>query len=114
MIRDPALSLAAHSPQEAPMPRTTDDLAAIAQHSVELIQRLQHPSGAYPASPTFSAYRGFSWFRDGAFIADAMSAAGAGASADAFFDWCERMLVQRRSRVERIVAAADAGTPVPD
>ena len=92
----------------------TDDVAASARYSVDLIQRLQDPSGAYPASPTFSAYRGFSWFRDGAFIADAMSAAGAGTSAEAFFDWCARMLVERRARVERIVAAAEAGNPVPD
>ena len=96
------------------MTPNTDDLAAIARHSVYLIQRLQDPSGAYPASPTFSAYRGFSWFRDGAFIADAMSAAAAAESAEAFFDWCTRMLVQRRDHVERIVAAASAGTPVPD
>jgi GH15 family glucan-1,4-alpha-glucosidase len=96
------------------MTLTTDDLAASARYSVDLIQRLQDPSGAYPASPTFSAYLGFSWFRDGAFIADAMSAARAGGSAEAFFDWCARMLVQRRDRVEHIVAAARKGSPVPD
>jgi len=62
------------------------DLADLAQRSVALIERLQHDGGAYPASPTFSAYRGYSWFRDGAFIADAMSAAGAVDSASRFFD----------------------------
>ena len=69
-------------------PRTTDlaRLAALAAESVALIDRLQDAGGAYPASPSFSAYRGYSWFRDGAFIADGMSAAGAVDSASRFFD----------------------------
>ncbi len=86
----------------------------LAETSVELILRLQDESGAYPASPTFSAYAGYSWFRDGAFIADAMSAAGAVDSADRFFDWCARILVSRRATVERVVAMAAIGEPVPD
>lgn len=87
-------------------------LAAIAVEGRALIRSLQEPTGAYPASPTFSAYRGYSWFRDGAFIADAMSAGGDAASAEAFFDWCARVIVDRRAQIERIVAAADAGEPV--
>ncbi len=56
--------------------------------STSLIRGLQDRSGAYPASPTFSAYEGFSWFRDGAFIADGMSSAGAFDSSEKFFAWC--------------------------
>ncbi|MGH2368491.1 MAG: glycoside hydrolase family 15 protein, partial [Chloroflexota bacterium] len=55
----------------------------LAANSVELILRHQASSGAYLASPDFPVYR-FSWLRDGAFIADAMSRAGHSASADAF------------------------------
>lgn len=97
-------------------PRTTDlaRLAALAAESVALIDRLQDAGGAYPASPSFSAYRGYSWFRDGAFIADGMSAAGAVDSASRFFDWCVRMLDQRRAPIAEIVAAEAAGTPLPD
>jgi GH15 family glucan-1,4-alpha-glucosidase len=103
----------------APSRRTSDrhDLAAItelARTSVELIERLQDASGAYPASPTFSAYRGYSWFRDGAFIADGMSSAGAVESADRFFDWCGGILLARESAVLEIVERAAAGDPVPD
>jgi isomaltose glucohydrolase len=90
------------------------DLADLAQRSVALIERLQHDGGAYPASPTFSAYRGYSWFRDGAFIADAMSAAGSVDSASRFFDWCDRMLAEHSDEVAEIVAAEAAGTPLPD
>ena len=93
---------------------TTTDLARLAVESRALIASYQDASGAYPASPDFSAYRGYSWFRDGAFIADAMSAAGDTVSAEAFHGWCAGILIARRTRVEEIVAAARAGTPVPD
>jgi len=91
-----------------------DTLAALAASQRDLIRSLQDPQGAYPASPTFSAYRGYSWFRDGAFIADAMSASGERDSAEAFFGWCARVVESRRDDVERIVAAAEAGAPLPD
>ena len=45
-------------------------------------------SGAYAASPAFPQYRDFCWFRDGAFVAEAMSRVGEIASAERFFDWC--------------------------
>ena len=69
------------------VPAVTDRaaLAAIAEQGRALILSLQDAGGAYPASPTFSAYQGYAWFRDGAFIADGMSAAGEIDSAAAFF-----------------------------
>lgn len=93
---------------------TLPELAALADSSLDTIVSLQDPSGAYPASPTFSAYRGYSWFRDGAFIADGVSAWGGVDSANRFHAWCSRILVSRREQIGRIVEAAAAGTPVPD
>jgi GH15 family glucan-1,4-alpha-glucosidase len=90
------------------------DTAGLVASSLRLIVELQDPSGAYPASPTFSAYRGYSWFRDGAFIADAASAAGEVASAEAFFDWCSRVVLAERGRIEAIVAASSTDAPTPD
>ncbi len=90
------------------------DLARLARASADLIVGLQDPSGAYPASPTFSAYRGYSWFRDGSFIADGVSSIGEVESASAFFDWCARILEQRAGQIDEIVAAAGAGSPVDD
>jgi GH15 family glucan-1,4-alpha-glucosidase len=95
-------------------PLLAADLAQIAEHGRALILSLQDVSGAYPASPTFSAYRGYSWLRDGSFIADAMSAAGETASASAFFGWCARALVARAPDIHRIIAAAHSGAPVAD
>lgn len=86
----------------------------VARRALDLILRFQDVSGAYPASPTFSAYRGFSWFRDGAFIADAVSAAGEPASAAAFHDWCSRALTGWRPRVDSIVDAVGNGRVVPE
>ena len=92
------------------------ELIALAESSMMLIVSLQDSSGAYPASPTFSAYRGYSWFRDGAFIADGVSSWGAAGvtSANRFHDWCARVLVSRESHISAIVSAASRGTPVPD
>ena len=67
---------------------TIDELR---RRSVEIIRAGQHESGGYVASPTFSQY-GFSWLRDGSFIADAMSRVGERESAEAFFDWVARIV----------------------
>ncbi|HZR94587.1 MAG TPA: glycoside hydrolase family 15 protein [Gaiellaceae bacterium] len=56
--------------------------------SVEIILEGQAASGAYAASSTFPRYRDFCWFRDGAFVAEAMSRVGETGSAERFFDWC--------------------------
>ena len=89
-------------------------IARLLESSADLIASLQDAGGAYPASPTFSAYIGYSWFRDGAFIADGMSSYGRIESAERFFDWCAAVLEMRASEVGSIVAAATAGRPVAD
>ncbi|MGH3311862.1 MAG: glycoside hydrolase family 15 protein [Streptomyces sp.] len=78
---------------------------------MDVILRHQHPSGGYPACPTFEVY-GYSWFRDGAFIAEGADRAGATDSARAFHDWCARVLTARAERIERIVdTLRSGGTP---
>ena len=89
-------------------------IAAIAESSADLIAALQDAGGAYPASPTFSAYTGYSWFRDGAFIADGMSSYGRADSAERFFVWCAAVLDARAADVTAIVEAARSGEPVAD
>ena len=92
----------------------TRSIAALAASGADLIASLQDVGGAYPASPDFSAYAGYSWFRDGAFIADGMSSYGRSDSAERFFDWCARVLEGRAAELGVIVDAARAGEPVPD
>lgn len=83
----------------------------LATHSLRLIIGLQTPEGAYPASPTFPAYVGYCWLRDGAFIADAVSACGEQESASRFFDWCADVVMRRSATIAGIVADAGAGRP---
>ena len=64
-----------------------------------MIRDGQAPSGAYIACPRFEPYR-YCWFRDGSFVADAMSRVGEVESAEAFFEWCARVLLARRERIQ--------------
>lgn len=86
-------------------------LAQLARHSVDTIRENQHPGGAYLASPNFPVYR-YSWFRDGAFIADAMSRFGEVESAEAFFGWCARVVLSRRARIESLLARLRDGRTI--
>lgn len=63
-----------------------------------MVREFQQASGAYPASPNFEVYH-YSWFRDGAFIADGMSRAGEVDSAERFFDWCADIVTARREHI---------------
>lgn len=87
-------------------------LDALARRSVQIISANQATTGAYLAAPDFPVYR-FSWLRDGAFIADAMSRSGEAASAAAFFGWCARLMEVRADRIADLVARRDAGERVP-
>ncbi|MBB5632335.1 GH15 family glucan-1,4-alpha-glucosidase [Cryobacterium mesophilum] len=80
--------------------------ALLISRSIEVIKDGQAATGAYLASPTFPTYQ-YSWFRDGAFIADAMSRVGEIASAEAFFGWCDRILTDRREQILDLVARGE-------
>lgn len=83
----------------------------LARRSLHIIRDNQARTGAYVASPVFPVYR-YSWLRDGAFIADAMSRAGEASSADAFLDWCRSVVEARTAQVERLAARSDAGEAI--
>jgi isomaltose glucohydrolase len=84
-----------------------ESYSALVSSSIALIKREQHPSGAYPACPTYPTYR-YCWFRDGSFIADSMSRVGEVASAEAFLGWCQRVLSDRAERIRNMAAASVA------
>jgi GH15 family glucan-1,4-alpha-glucosidase len=86
-------------------------LRELAGHSRAVIRANQTPSGAYLASPTFAVYR-YSWLRDGAFIADAMSRAGEIGSAEAFFGWCDSVIRARAGQVASLLAQHANRTPI--
>jgi GH15 family glucan-1,4-alpha-glucosidase len=86
-------------------------VAALVDHSLAVIEGNQATSGAYAASPSFPVYR-YCWFRDGAFIADAMSRAGRTESADAFFGWCSDVVVARTDQIDSLVARRERGEQI--
>jgi GH15 family glucan-1,4-alpha-glucosidase len=79
--------------------------------SPAVIRAHQTESGAYLAAPRPDEYRNC-WFRDGAFIADAMSRAGDVESAEAFFGWCCSVLDERVEHVESLIDRHRAGERV--
>jgi len=83
------------------------------RRSTEIIAAAQTASGAYPACEQFPAYAGYCWFRDGSFIADAMSRVGRTESASAFHDWCNSLLAARAPQVDALVAGARQGVTSP-
>ncbi len=93
-----------HSPSAAAV-------RSLRERSQLVIREHQHASGAYPASPTFSVY-GYSWLRDGSFVADAMSRIGDSESALAFFHWCRRVLESKADHVDDLVRGHRAGEQV--
>ena len=86
----------------------TDHLRELARRSVEVISQFQDRSGAYPASPTFSAYQGYAWLRDGSFTAEAMSRWGQVESADRFHSWVADVLLARAELVQTLITARTA------
>lgn len=73
------------------------------QRSIEIIKDNQAPSGAYAASPTFSQY-GYSWFRDGMWIAHSMDCVGEHASASAFHQWAGRTIMRYEAHINHLLA----------
>jgi GH15 family glucan-1,4-alpha-glucosidase len=88
-------------------------LASLVRSSCAVITGHQHAGGAYPASPTFSAYRGFAWLRDGGFTAEGISRVGDVESANRFHDWAAAVLTARTGQVEGLREAVRLGREIP-
>lgn len=84
-------------------PRTVPTID-LAEASHEVLLAGQAGTGAFVASPTFSQY-GYSWLRDGAYCALALSATGEPESASRFHHWVARVLNARADRVESVIAS---------
>ena len=83
----------------------------ILARSPAVIRAHQTESGAYLAAPRPDDYRS-SWFRDGAFIAEAMSRSGNVQSAEAFFGWCCGVLGDRARHLDSLIERHRAGETV--
>jgi GH15 family glucan-1,4-alpha-glucosidase len=78
------------------------------QTSIDIIRAEQSSGGAYAACSSFSQY-GYSWLRDGTWIAYGMDKAGQHDSAGAFHRWAGRTLAQYTDKVEHLLAKLERG-----
>ncbi len=76
--------------------------------SIQIIRAGQAPGGSYVASPTFSQY-GYSWLRDGTWIAYAMDVVGQHDSAHQFYQWVARTLTAYQAHVAALLAKLARG-----
>ncbi len=98
-----------------------DKTRSLYEHSLRVILDNQHPNGAYIACPNMPDYQ-YSWFRDGAYIAyaltvdgEAISASYKGSmaaqweSASRFHNWSAQVITDRRESLERAIDHANRG-----
>ncbi|GAB5491874.1 MAG: hypothetical protein Phog2KO_20890 [Phototrophicaceae bacterium] len=76
--------------------------------SITVIRDNQATSGAYIASPTFSQY-GYSWYRDGMWIAHSMDCAGQHDSASAFHRWAANTINLHAPKIEALLDKINRG-----
>ncbi len=85
---------------------------ALRAASIKVILENQAATGAYIASPNFEVYN-YSWFRDGAFIADALLDQGEVESASRFHQWVAQIVLQRSGKIELLIAKKLDGIEIP-
>jgi len=85
----------------------------LVKKSIDIILKNQSSSGAYIASPNFKAY-GYSWVRDGSYIAVAMDTVGEHGSARAFHRWVDQVVRRYRHKIRDIQKALEIGKPLED
>jgi GH15 family glucan-1,4-alpha-glucosidase len=81
-------------------------------NSIKVIQKNQHPSGAFIASPSFPTYH-YCWLRDGSFIAHAMDVAGEFESAERYFNWVNKVINRYTGKVDLLEKKITTGDVVP-
>jgi GH15 family glucan-1,4-alpha-glucosidase len=81
--------------------------------SIAMIRSNQAKSGAYIASPTFSQY-GYSWLRDGMWIAHSMDCVGEHDSATAFHQWAAKTLQSHATKIEDLLEKIKQGSRIEE
>jgi len=90
---------------------TTTKLNTVRARSLELLETSQHSSGAFPAALNYPVYK-YCWFRDGSFIADAVSRTGDPDQATRFHVWCCGVIESRRDQIVTLNRLADDGETI--
>ncbi|TVY09634.1 glycoside hydrolase family 15 protein [Paenibacillus cremeus] len=83
----------------------------LVQASKQIIAWNQHPSGGYVACPLFTHY-GFSWLRDGSFIAYGMDCVGETSSSGRFYEWCRTILERKADHITWLIDRQKRGEQI--
>ena len=82
----------------------------LVESSLRILREGQTASGAILACPSFPTYR-YCWFRDGAFVAQALDRWGDHGSARRFYEWGARVVLQHAGIVETALSAPLGSVP---
>ena len=80
----------------------------LTQMSLAVILEGQHPSGAFPAAPTFSQYN-YCWLRDGTYIALSLLKRGYVEEVRSYIQWVADVIGRYSWKVERLPALLRSG-----
>jgi GH15 family glucan-1,4-alpha-glucosidase len=86
-------------------------LLDIYESSLKIIKDNQSVSGAFIASPNFGEYA-YSWFRDGAFISNALVMAGEIESAGKFHGWAAHVVSERAAKIQSLIERHQNGEEI--
>mgnify|MGYP001812253505 CR=1 FL=1 len=90
---------------------TTGLLRDMRAHSLAVLTQSQHRSGAFPAALGYPVYN-YCWFRDGAFVAEALSQVGESDSATRFHQWCRQVIDDRTVGIRDLVQRSADGEKI--
>lgn len=88
-----------------------DETEPARSYDIHFVLSHQHPSGAYPASPSYSQYP-YCWLRDGSFIAYSMDRVGRSDSAASFHQWVARTLLGRADLIDELIDRGRRGEEI--
>ncbi len=82
--------------------------AKLEERSIRILLENQSEYGSFIASPTFSQY-GYSWLRDGSFIAWALLERGYVEETERFLDWCAAVIDRYSWKIAELPGLIDSG-----
>jgi GH15 family glucan-1,4-alpha-glucosidase len=80
------------------------------QLSISVILENQHTSGSFVASPTFSQY-GYSWLRDGTYIAYSLLLKGYEREVHAHIQWVSEVIARHAHKIKQLPDLLNSGKP---
>ncbi len=78
--------------------------------SISIILENQHPTGGFTASPTFSQY-GYSWLRDGTYIAYSLLRIGRFDAVRAYIQWVADVIGRYDFKIDQLAGLLESGLP---